>query len=77
MSEETQLDFLQEAIKKGERSRILMDMLMDEIGMSYDSTFVEVWKKLREVQDEYEEAIRNLSMMMKIKHHQDSVSVGH
>lgn len=56
-----------ESIKKGERSRILFELLLSEIGGSYEDTRSEVWEKLKRVQEEYEEAIKLLTTVIQEK----------
>lgn len=58
----------QEAVKKGERTRILLEILLSEIGMDFENTGDEVFAKLQQVHEEYQEAIKNLAVLMKNTH---------
>jgi len=65
MSKFETLEAAQDAIRIGERSRILFEMLLSEIGMDFENTHSEVWIKLRSVQEDYEEAIRSITEIIK------------
>lgn len=56
------LDHAQEAIRKGERARILVEILASEIGC--DLEYNSIWKKLTEVDKEYNDAITSLAYIM-------------
>lgn len=75
--EQITLDQAEEAVKRGERARILFEMLLSEIGASFENTHAEVWKKLKENQDKYNESIKVLSTIIKerARHHLEEVGV--
>lgn len=58
----------QECIRIGERSRILFEMLLDQLGMTYENHRDEVWAKLSDTQERYNEAVRMLSEIVKARH---------
>jgi len=59
------LDTAQEAIKTGERTRIIYEVLMETIGMTYENTFKEVMERLKATQDAYNEGVTFISTLMK------------
>lgn len=59
------LDLVHQAIQTGERSRVLFELLLAEIGMSYENTRGEVFDKLKQTQEDYENAIKTLTMVIK------------
>lgn len=70
------LEEAQRAIRTGERARILFEMLLSEIGLEFENTHSEVWIKLREVQEDYESAIKHLSTIIKQTHiHRGSADI--
>jgi len=76
MSKFETLEEAQRAIRIGERSRILFEMLLSEIGLEFENTHSEVWIKLREVQQDYEDAIKSLGEMIKQSHiHRGSADI--
>lgn len=70
------LDLAQEAIKKGERAKVLFELLLSEIGC-IENVGKEFWNKLKETQDEYNEAIKMLASIVQYngvkKTHQKSL----
>lgn len=46
-----------DAMKKGEKVRVLLDLLFSEIGASYEDTTKVVWDKIRAVHDAEQEAM--------------------
>jgi len=65
MSKFETLEEAQRAIRIGERSRILFEMLLSEIGLEFENTHSEVWIKLRDVQQDYEDAIKSITEIIK------------
>lgn len=59
---ENMISLAEEAIKKGERSRVLMDMLLINLGYTMEDD-IDLFKELKKTQDEYNEAIKMLSMI--------------
>jgi len=62
------IERLHDAISKGERSRVLFELLMAEIGLTYANTGKEVFDKLKTVQEEYNEAIQSMAIIMQERH---------
>lgn len=65
MNLEWELEQAQRAVQKGERSRILFEILLSEIGCSFENSTEEIWNELTRIQDEYNEAIKILSTVIK------------
>lgn len=63
---ENKYDLAEKTIKKGEKCRILFEILLDELGMTFNNTHTEVWNRLKNVNDEYEESIKLLSELVHI-----------
>lgn len=75
MSEETILSQAQEAIKQGERTRILFEILMSELGLDLEeSTVQDVFNKLKETQEAYENAVKTFAVAIKHHHSNNGVS---
>lgn len=70
-----QISLAQEAIKKGERTRVLFEILLSELGMSFENTHREVWDKLKETQQEYEESIELMSTIIRENATRNNVGV--
>lgn len=60
--DENMIRLAEEAIKKGERSRILMELLLSNIGYTMEDE-IDLFKELKKTQDEYNEAVKLLSMI--------------
>jgi len=79
MNNDDILEKAQEAIRLGERTRILFEIIMSELGMNYENTQKEVWIKLAEVQRDYEEAVNTVRSIVhengKKTHQKEGVSV--
>lgn len=60
--DENMIRLAEEAIKKGERSRILMEMLLSNMGYTMEDE-IDLFKELKKTQDEYNEAIKMLAMI--------------
>lgn len=58
------LESIHECIRKGEKVRILYEILLSEIGANFENTGQEVFEKLKQSQDEYFEAIKMLKLIM-------------
>lgn len=58
------LDMIQECIQKGERVRVLYQILLSELGMSFENEGREVFQKLAQSQDEYYEAVQLLKTIV-------------
>lgn len=56
------------AIQKGERSRILYELFLDALGMSYENTFKEVLEAMKSTQEQYETAVNFFGSIMKAAH---------
>lgn len=74
MSKFKTLEAAQEAVRIGERSRIIFEILLSELGLEWENN-AQIWHKLREVQNDYEEAIKMLGLLIKETHRQEGVSV--
>lgn len=57
----------EQAIKTGERCRVLMDMILEQIGMTYENEPHDIWKKLVEVEGEHMNAVRTLAEVIRQK----------
>lgn len=68
MSEAITLEILQAQIRQGERTRILWEMLMSELGCTYDDTDKTVFTKLIQVQNAYVNATAQAGAMMGMHH---------
>lgn len=66
MSEETIMDQIETAIKKGERARILWEMLMEVIEAEYSGGIKELMVKFKQNQEEYYDAIGKVQEMAKV-----------
>lgn len=60
--DENMMRMAEEAIKKGERSRILMDLLLSNLGYTMEDE-IDLFKELKKTQDEYNEAVKMLSLI--------------
>lgn len=60
--DENMIRLAEQAITKGERSRVLMDMLLNNLGYTMEDE-IDLFKELKKTQDEYNEAIKMLSMI--------------
>lgn len=58
------LEQAQKAIQTGERTRILFEMLLSEIGLTFENTNVEIWNRLQETQKDYEDAVKTMAMII-------------
>lgn len=58
------LDSINECIKRGEKVRILYEIILSELGMGFENTGQEVFKKLMETQDEYYESVQLLKTII-------------
>lgn len=58
------MDLANDAIKKGEKTRILFEILLSELGCTLDNTLEEIYNKLKKTQDEYNEAIKMMSLIV-------------
>lgn len=59
------MDLAQDAIRKGERARILFELLLSEIGMGFQNSAPEIWNELKSVQERYNEAVQTIGEFMK------------
>lgn len=55
MIDESMMQLAEKAIKKGERTRVLMEVLLAEMGFTIQDEF-NIFEELKKVQDEYHEA---------------------
>lgn len=55
----------QEAIKLGERTKLLWELLMETVGTSYESTFQQTAIRMREVQEAYNKGIEFIDTIIK------------
>jgi len=55
----------QEAVKKGERVRLLWELLMESVGTTYENTFQETGIKMRDIQEEYNKGIAFIESILK------------
>jgi len=60
-----QLDEAQDAIKMGERTRIIYELLLEQIECTYENTFNEVITKLKSTQDAYNEGVKYIETLIK------------
>lgn len=60
--DENMIRLAEAAIKKGERSRVLMEMLLSNIGYTMEDE-IDLFAELKKTQDEYNEAIKMLAMI--------------
>lgn len=63
-------DVLEEVIKKGDRVRTLMDIVLAEIGADYTTPPNEFFQKLKECQDRYYDAVNDMRLIIKERHKQ-------
>lgn len=59
------LEKAQKAIQKGERCRILYELLLEQLEMTYKDNGQEVFKKLYEVENQYQEAVKDMGIIIK------------
>lgn len=52
----------EEAIKKGERSRILMELLLSNLGYTMEDE-IDLFAELKKTQDEYNEAVKMMTII--------------
>lgn len=65
----TAIDQMKEAIRLGERTRIIFDILLSELGMTFEnSDSNKIFTRLKEIQTSYEEAIINAALIIKTRH---------
>lgn len=62
--DENMMKLAEEAIKKGEQSRILFEMLLSHLGCTFDDSLEDVYKALKKNQDEYNEAVKMLAAIV-------------
>jgi len=63
--EKDELTKAQEAVKKGERVRLLWELLMESVGTTYENTFQETGIKMRDIQEEYNKGIAFIESILK------------
>lgn len=64
MLEESMITTAQEAIKRGEKTRILFEILLDQLECDVDSSLEDIFTKLKQHQEEYNEAVKMLSIVV-------------
>lgn len=64
---EAKLDMIHQCIKKGEKIRVLYEIIMAELGMNFENTGQEVFLELQKSQDNYYESITLLKSIMENK----------
>lgn len=60
--DETSIELASKAIEKGERSRILMELLLSNLGYTIQDE-IDLFKELKKTQDEYNEAIKMMALI--------------
>lgn len=72
------MSLAEQAIKKGERARVLMETLLSTLGYTLEDE-IDLFKELKKTQDEYNEAIKMMALISmearKNGHKKDEVSV--
>lgn len=58
------MELAEQAIKKGERCKMLMELVLETIGLTIEDEF-DIWKELKKVNDEYNEALTLLQTVIK------------
>lgn len=67
------IDETHEIIKKGERARLLFEMLLTEIGADFENTRNEIWDKLKKTQDDYNEALTGITEIIRMNNTKKTV----
>lgn len=70
------MDLANDAIKKGEKTRILFEILLSELGCTLDNSLEEIYNKLKITQDEYNEAIKMMSIIVQEARKKDTQKNG-
>lgn len=63
---DTKYDLAEKAIKTGEKTELIMEMLVEQLGLSLESTFNQIWTRLMEVHKEHNEAMKLMSELIHI-----------
>lgn len=62
------IELAYDAVRKGERTRILFEILLSELGLEDTANRKDIWDELKQVQEDYEQAIVLLSTVIKETH---------
>lgn len=62
---EYSLESAQKAIDKGEKTKLLYELFMEQLGCTYKNTFQEVVIKMKEAQDAYNEGVKYIENVIK------------
>lgn len=63
MMDETLMDFMEEAMKKGERARVLWETFLETIGSERTENLKVMMDKFKQTQDDYYEAINKIRIV--------------
>lgn len=67
MSEEKIMQQIEDDIRKGERAKLLYELLMETVGCTYENTPAEMFQKLRTIHDAYNAAVQKVQEMLRAK----------
>jgi len=66
--EQDALDVAQANIKKGERVRLVYEILMETLGVTYENTFKEVIEAMKTSQEAYNQGVKTIETIIKQTH---------